>query len=1114
MQVFLLRPLILASVLFAVSILSAGSGLGDQDLPRENLPKSWKSDAELTDVFFLNANLGWAVGAQGVIVRTSDGGRTWSEISEVAGVTAGDMSLDEKIRLMRSGLETRSTGIANGSSIQQPMRCRFESVFFVDEQHGWVAGGYEVPYVGRSRAVVMRTRDGGLTWNAVKNLVAPRFNRIHFSDPANGWAIGKTGNLFPSGIYYTSDGGQTWSSQSSEKTHSWIDAEQTGSGFVTVSYAGQLGIIYGHDYEQSVVLQGNGARISRVRMLDSKTGWAVGENGTLLQTDNGGLSWSPIEMPEIANLASNFDLNTIAVAGTTIWLAGNPGTFLFSIDRTTGKSSAFRTPNNMRINKVHFFDEQTGWAVGAAGVIVATLDGGQTWKVQRSGTQRTAILCVASNDQSLPFEVLAKYATEENNLCGSMILSGSAAQNQAATQATERLGSTTMVYVDVQQPLNVDAERHRNQVLEKMVREIRTLQPNVIVCNSGHSFSSGRDVPTVNPVTLIQDAIRLASDGNSYPGQIAGSLLKPWQVDRLAILDPTGDISIDPQRLLPRTGALIEDQISLSRALIGQSVLSDQPSTYRVTHFTNRDRMKAGDLLSGLDPRKLVPPRDDIGVKRGNLNMIQQANAKHEKFEQFVRFEANTPQDLVVWRQQIQSFAMRMEQDVAGVWLMQLAERYLAVGKIELAASAATLLVTRWSDHAFAPACLTWLAQYYGSEEFAQIEFLKRVKNGQLQRNGQLSKAQQVQSDFLTAPQTIQGDGNAHLVWTPTQAMLEKQSVNGFVPDVALVSGEQIETPEIPALFDQRLQLASQFLAQISQRDPELAAGPQYQMLEAQLSRRLGGILSNEGRFKSLILQRDFDGAGISLGAQRELGLSGRLPTNSEPLALFSCRETDQRPKLDGLLNDSCWQSALASGNVATPSVQLPGGGKNPDTDLVMFAYDEEFLYAGVRCQKIEGQYYNTRPQARPRDADLTHRDRVELAFDVDRDYRSANRFVIDHRGWVQESCTGSLGWNPDWYVSQSDDETTWTVEIAIPLAQMIPARIEPGSTWAFQAARRAYYPNNLWNDRETNVTEVDHAARQGIQIGLESRPSDFELIRFQAIPTESNEKSVPTKIE
>jgi hypothetical protein len=317
-----------------------------------------------------------------------------------------------------------------------------------------------------------------------------------------------------------------------------------------------------------------------------------------------------------------------------------------------------------------------------------------------------------------------------------------------------------------------------------------------------------------------------------------------------------------------------------------------------------------------------------------------------------------------------------------------------------------------------------------------------------------------------------------------------------------------------PEMFDQRLQLASHFLTQLSQRDPELAAGPPYQLLEAQLSRRLNGILSNEGRYKSLVQQRDFDGSGFALAAQRELGLHGRLPTNSDPLTMFICLQTNERPKLDGYLNEAFWQSAMASGNVATPAVRLPGGEPNPQTDLVLFAYDDEFLYAGFRCQKIEGQYYNSRPQARPRDADLSRRDRVELVFDVDRDYRSVSRFVIDHRGWVRESCTGSLGWNPDWYVSQSEDETTWTVEIAIPLDQMIPTRIEPASTWAFKVARRGYHSKNLWDDRPIDATHDPTLPRQGMRIGLESRPADFELIQFQTGQSASKQNNPAAKTE
>ena len=67
--------------------------------------------------FFLNARLGWAVGAQGTIVRTSDGGKNWIQISQRVNLNASNLSLDEKLRNMRQGIQTRATGRADGQSI-------------------------------------------------------------------------------------------------------------------------------------------------------------------------------------------------------------------------------------------------------------------------------------------------------------------------------------------------------------------------------------------------------------------------------------------------------------------------------------------------------------------------------------------------------------------------------------------------------------------------------------------------------------------------------------------------------------------------------------------------------------------------------------------------------------------------------------------------------------------------------------------------------------------------------------------------------------------------------------------------------------------------------------
>ena len=1093
-----MREYVLAKTLLFVLILAAfhcaiGSVvMADNNIARESLPTNWKSDAELTDVFFLNQNLGWAVGAQGVVLRTTNGGKDWREISQANNATASELPLDVKLRNIRSGKRTRSTGIANFQETYQPISCRFESVHFVDAKHGWVAGGYEIPYVGRSRAVLMRTDDGGLTWHEVSGLMLPRINRIKFSDAHNGWAIGETGNLFQTGIFYTSNGGETWSSQTAERLVGWVDAEEVQGGLATINYDGRLGVLKSGRYESSVILSDTGAAISQLRMSDSRAGWAVGENGTFLQTNNGGLSWSHAETPLIEKLVKQVDLKAIAVSEKKICFAGDPGSYLFTIDRITGKAEAFRTPVNSRINRIHFVDDQTGWAVGSLGMIMMTVNGGETWQLQRGDNRRTAIICVAPNQNSIPFELLSKYATEEHRICATVLLDPSFKQRRTAVQATERLGSVLTT--------SIASNADRRETVRKMVRTLRSLQPNVVVCNASHSlgFSGvvGGDQRQVNPVLLLEDAIRMAGDRNAFPEQLSDLGLEAWKVDRLAILDPTGEIKIASHRLLPHAGVLVEDQVAISRALVGKPITVGKDASYRVSHYSNRNRLAAGDLLSGLGLQNNIPTRKETNTKRGSLAMIRQVTSKKQRFEDFAKFEAKTSKDLLIWRQQIESYAMAMDRDVAGVWMMQLAERYLAVGKTELAAASAQMLALRWPDHALTPAAMTWLAHYFASVEFGQIEYLNKKKLSEV-------APAEDRNRYASAPQTINRNGK-NLVWVPTEAMIELGARIKEESKVELVNHEE-DVYKQPAFFKQRLTTASQFLSQLKQRDPDLAAGSQYRLLEAQIARRVSGAAGNEGRFKNLLQKYDFTGVGISLGAQRELALHGLLRESASPIRSLTCSKTTERPKLDGKLDEAFWQTAIASGNVVASKIESGGDASQAFQDMAVFAYDEEFLYAGFTCHKIRGQYYNSRKTARPRDADLSRRDRIELALDLDRDYRSSSLFVVDHRGWVNESCTGAIGWNPDWYVSQSEDETSWTVEFAIPLSAIMPTQIEHGTTWAFQVARRGYDQRNIWKksmgqgiNQTKNGSTIPAFARTGLQIGLESRPAQFELIRFE----------------
>lgn len=164
------------------------------------------------------------------------------------------------------------------------------------------------------------------------------------------------------------------------------------------------------------------------------------------------------------------------------------------------------------------------------------------------------------------------------------------------------------------------------------------------------------------------------------------------------------------------------------------------------------------------------------------------------------------------------------------------------------------------------------------------------------------------------------------------------------------------------------------------------------------------------------------------------------------------------------------------------------------EPDLAMFAFDDEFLYVAFRCIKLKGQNYQTSRQPRPRDPDLSRRDRVEFWFDVDRDYRSASHFSVDYRGWATDCCGGARGWNPEWFVSRADDDQSWTVELAIPLEQLVPTPIAPESVWGLRLARRTYNGDELWGRGSQQVKSVV----EGLQVGFLSQPAQYELIRFK----------------
>jgi hypothetical protein len=122
------------------------------------------TSADLAGVTFAGSNDGWAVGAGGAILHTTDGGADWS--AQTSG-TSADLA----------------------------------GVTFADANDGWAVG---------AGGAILHTTDGGADWTTQDSGGATDLAGVTFADANDGWAVGAGG-----AILHTTDGGADWTTQDS-----------------------------------------------------------------------------------------------------------------------------------------------------------------------------------------------------------------------------------------------------------------------------------------------------------------------------------------------------------------------------------------------------------------------------------------------------------------------------------------------------------------------------------------------------------------------------------------------------------------------------------------------------------------------------------------------------------------------------------------------------------------------------------------------------------------------------------------------------------------------------------------------------------------------------------
>lgn len=290
-------------------------------------PGSAVTTQNLKDIKAIDATTAVAVGENGMIVRTTNGGSTWTSVSSGTTVTLTALHMANATTGWAVGYDRTILKTTDGGAIWSPQSFTMSSrqvydVFFIDASTGWTVGRDDWPgYI----AHVYKTTNGGTGWSLTMMGTSSNLYSIWFTSSTTGCAVGSGG-----AIRKTTDGGSSWSARTS----------------------------------------GTSNALYSVTFVDAQTGFAAGLNGTIIKTTDAGETWSPLTS------GTTQGLYAIDFGGPSNgWAVGANGLILSTSDGgATWRSQTSGTAENLY--GADFTDAQKGWVVGSSGKVLRTTSSG------------------------------------------------------------------------------------------------------------------------------------------------------------------------------------------------------------------------------------------------------------------------------------------------------------------------------------------------------------------------------------------------------------------------------------------------------------------------------------------------------------------------------------------------------------------------------------------------------------------------------------------------------------------------------------------------------------------------------------------------------------------
>ncbi len=205
------------------------------------------------------------------------------------------------------------------------------------------------------------------------------------------------------------------------------------------------------------------------------------------------------------------------------------------------------------------------------------------------------------------------------------------------------------------------------------------------------------------------------------------------------------------------------------------------------------------------------------------------------------------------------------------------------------------------------------------------------------------------------------------------------------------------------------------------------------------------------------------------------LGLSRPVLAQESELPTIFCPIVSKAPTIDGTVGEEEWgESTILDAFIpeakevpswpptGEPAKAGPSRAKEApeqgdilrDTQARLMA-DPDALYLAFICEGPDGK--PKLPRERERDEVSTADDCVEVTLDLNHNHADLNLFLVGYYGDQTDIARHGRydkGWNASWKSAVHRGESSWSVEMAIPVRELTGEAIRPGRTSGIQLVR------------------------------------------------------------